>query len=69
MLREEEGLDSSDEDPEEKGDRLMGPDGEEEEEEEEQLAMSVEISCSLWALDLLTWAWTRLHPEGDPPLR
>ena len=29
------------------------------EEEEAQLTMSVEISCSLWALDLLTWNWTR----------
>ena len=30
-----------------------------EDDEEAQLTMSVEISCSLWALDLLTWNWTR----------
>ena len=30
-----------------------------EDDEEAQLTMSVEISCSLWALDLLTWTWTR----------
>jgi len=42
---------------------------EEDEEGEEELAMSVEISCSLWVLDLLTWTWTRLQPGGEPPLR
>ena len=31
--------------------------------------MSVEISCSLWSLDLLTWVWTKLEPEGEPLLR
>jgi len=43
--------------------------GDDDEEEEAQLTMSVEISCSLWALDLLTWNWTRLQPEGEAPLR
>ena len=34
-------------------------DGDDDEDEEAHLTMSVEISCSLWALDLLTWNWTR----------
>ena len=58
------------EEAEEEEDDVEDEEGEEEEEEgEEELAMSVEISCSLWVLDLVTWAWTRLQPGGEPPLR
>ena len=50
MKAEQVELDDSDEDESE-------DDGDED--EEAQLTMSVEISCSLWALDLLKWQWTR----------
>ena len=50
MKAEQVELDDSDEDESE-------DDGDED--EEAQLTMSVEISCSLWALDLLKWHWTR----------
>ena len=37
--------------------------------DESQLTVRVEISCSLWSLDLLTWIWIKLEPEGEPLLR
>ena len=52
MKAEQVELDDSDEDESE-------DDGDED--EEAQLTMSVEISCSLWALDLLKWQWTRYY--------
>ena len=30
---------------------------------------SVEISNSIWALDLETFVWTKLNPGGEPPLK
>jgi len=59
MRREQEGVESSEEEN----------DPSDEDEDDPQLAMSVEISSGLWALDLLTWVWTKLEPEGEPPLR
>ena len=47
----------------------MSDDDEEDEEEEENLVDTVEISNSIWSLDLLTYAWTKLSPSGVPPLR
>jgi len=43
----------------------------EEEEEEGMVRMvgSVEISNTIWSLDLLSLRWTRLQPAGEPPLR
>ena len=34
-----------------------------------QMVNSVEISNSIWSLDLNTWLWTKLEPGGDPPLK
>ena len=30
---------------------------------------SVEISNSIWCLDLKSWLWTKLQPGGSPPLK
>ena len=37
--------------------------------DESQLTVRVEISCSLWSLDQLTWIWTKMEPEGELLLR
>ena len=37
--------------------------------DESQLTVRVEIFCSLWSLDLLTWIWIKREPEGEPLLR
>jgi len=37
--------------------------------EDNDLVQAVQISNSLWSLDLLTWSWTKLEPEGRRPLR
>jgi len=37
--------------------------------ETDDLIPAVQISNSLWRLDLLTWVWTKLEPEGERPLR
>lgn len=58
--------DTNDEEEEEEEEAAEEDD---DEDDESQLTVSVEISCSLWSLDLLTWVWTKLEPEGEPPLR
>ena len=35
----------------------------------EHFVDSVEISNSIWCLDLKSWLWTKLQPGGDPPLK
>ena len=50
----------SDSDSEEDGD---------EDEEGERMLNSVEISNSVWCLDLKSWQWTKLEPGGEPPLK
>lgn len=42
---------------------------EEDEEDSGQMVNSVEISNSIWSLDLNTWLWTKLEPGGEPPLK
>ena len=41
----------------------------EDEASEEHWVPSVEISNSIWCLDLKSWLWTKLQPGGDPPLQ
>lgn len=72
MRREQEGIEEDEEDNEDNDLALDYVDDDEEEDDdddESRMAMSVEISYSLWALDLLTWVWVKLEPEGEPPLR
>ena len=33
--------------------------------DESQLTVRMEISCSPWSLDRLTWIWIKLEPEGE----
>lgn len=39
------------------------------EEPEGDSVETVEISNSIWSLDLETYVWTKLSPSGEPPLR
>ena len=47
----------------------MSDDDDEDEDEEENTVDTVEISNSIWSLDLLTYVWSKLSPSGVPPLR
>lgn len=41
----------------------------EEDESFGHMVSSVEISNTIWSLDLNTFTWVKLEPQGDPPLR
>merc|ERR1719220_2638787 len=48
---------------------LMEDSDSEDEDGSEDSVNSVEISNSIWSLDLNTWQWIKLKPGGDPPLQ
>ena len=41
----------------------------ESEDGDSEMVNSVEISNSIWCLDLKTWQWTKLEPSGEAPLK